>query len=164
MRAGIRTRLIRLEQSAANRSVEQAQDPLIQSLPLHVGMTLLLAMRRRPRDSRKTTRYSIGELDLPLQLKKQLGDAAACGTWRGDWVPLSDPEYQEMLSWLEANQKRIDAAGLVDMGHYSTTAWCLLWNLRRDPLDVAAIEAVQHLRLSASSCGVNEGEPSPAIS
>lgn len=54
---------------------------LLDAIPLHAKRSLLDAMRRRRSKIGISERLTLGDLDLPIQVKAQLADAFACGLW-----------------------------------------------------------------------------------
>jgi hypothetical protein len=107
-------------------------------LPFWVKIEVLEGIRRlhaslgRAADGHATV--SFAELDLPGDLKEHLLDAARAGTWRGPRCPLTDAEHQELLDWLEARHRRLDALlGLVEVGEWQTSVLNLLYVMRQGP-------------------------------
>jgi hypothetical protein len=84
-------RLTRLERAAAKLGPALAPpssftDELIESLPSHVRRAFIAAFDRQAVVAADEEMIYLNDLDMPDDLRAQLADAVAFGTWRGDWL------------------------------------------------------------------------------
>jgi hypothetical protein len=162
-----RTRLKKIEQALARRPPRPPRDgaQVYATLPVCVLGAILHEVRRRadaePLAAARGSR--IQDLDLPAELKRQLADAFAHGRWRGDWVPLAEPERGELLAWLEANHARLDAlVGGINLGQVETSLWNVLLTLRDNPNGYDGWAMAQGVRRLREQYGEGVARPGPA--